>query len=208
MEQAKQILAAQEDKRIYEQFWKSVEQSLEKRLENEDFGKVRIYQDHETECGAKSVEWYKKRAEEKGQWNAKILVKLVNKGATLMKTEDEEVLMEGDDFRDYTRGKLRNEKNGLLKKVIDKETQRTISNFIISLASVVTLNKRDAHISKNIFQSLKEGETGILFIGAGHHVEELLPKDIEIEDLAEKDTLVKGALKKTEKFVAKARKGK
>ena len=45
------------------------------------------------------------------------------------------------------------------------------------------LKERDLHIAKNIDRSLKEGDLGILFIGATHRVEENLPKDIEVERL-------------------------
>jgi hypothetical protein len=42
------------------------------------------------------------------------------------------------------------------------------------------LRRRDAHIAKRIFETLAEGETGILFIGAYHDVLSKLPADIEV----------------------------
>jgi hypothetical protein len=45
------------------------------------------------------------------------------------------------------------------------------------------LQKRDVYIGQRIDKTLREGETGLLFIGITHRVNEKLPKDIEIDYL-------------------------
>ena len=45
------------------------------------------------------------------------------------------------------------------------------------------IHERDAFIAKAIDSTLKNDETGILFIGAAHNVIPLLAKDIEVKSL-------------------------
>ena len=45
------------------------------------------------------------------------------------------------------------------------------------------IQERDAFIAKAINATLKNNETGLLFIGAAHDVTPLLAKDIEVKSL-------------------------
>lgn len=49
------------------------------------------------------------------------------------------------------------------------------------------LNKRDSYIAKRIDETLNNGETGIIFIGAYHNIKKWLPKDIQIKDIKDAD---------------------
>ena len=53
------------------------------------------------------------------------------------------------------------------------------------------LEERDNYIAKRIGETLKEEETGILFIGAHHNIIDKLPEDIEVTELKERDKILK-----------------
>jgi hypothetical protein len=75
----------------------------------------------------------------------------------------------------------------LLKMIRAKMTAEKIFGLIIyKLTKKTLLRQRDEYIAQRIDQSLDESETGILFIGAYHHVKPRLPRDIYIKEI--KDT--------------------
>ena len=57
---------------------------------------------------------------------------------------------------------------------VNSETATALKNYIA---------ERDAFIARRIDETLKEGETGILFLGMLHKVTEILPSDITVENL-------------------------
>jgi hypothetical protein len=105
-----------------------------------------------------------------GSKNYQLILRLLEKGAILMKTED----------------------FGLVKKEYDKlraitgakSTGKKIAAFIkYKLAKTLLLNKRDAFIAQRINQTLKDDEKAILFIGAFHDIKKRLSKNIEIREI-------------------------
>lgn len=153
-------------KRITE-FWDRVDEALDK-LEV-DWNKVRIYQDGMPvggDAAAKMVEIVAGQ----GSRNYQIIKKAIEKGAVVEETESKELLLE-----EY----------GYVKKFASAPTDAEKIEALKSYkeAKDELLKKRDAFIAERVDQSLKQGETGILFIGAHHRVQENLPKDIKVEEL-------------------------
>jgi hypothetical protein len=111
--------------------------------------------------------------EKAGSKNHQLVSKLLHRGALLMKTEDFNL--------------VKKERDRLLKMIRAKTTAEKIFGLIIyKLTKKTLLKQRDEYIAQRIDQALKEGETGILFIGAYHHVRPRLPRDIHIKEI--KDT--------------------
>jgi hypothetical protein len=57
--------------------------------------------------------------------------------------------------------------------------------FLYKLTKKTLLKQRDEYIAQRIDRALHEGETGILFIGAYHHVQPRLSHDIQIKEIKE-----------------------
>ena len=127
-----------------------------------DFHKVKVYQDGLPTCG-RELDIVRDLARQ-GSKNHLLLVELVERGAAIVGTEDAQLLVE-----EYLR--LR---NGLEK---NSETEDRL------IPGEGLLARRDRHIAKRIRETLREGETGILFIGLLHKVDEMLGRDIEISHL-------------------------
>jgi len=107
-----------------------------------------------------------------GSKNHRLVSKLLHRGALLMKTEDFNL--------------VKKERDRLLKMIRAKTTAEKIFGLIIyKLTKKTLLRQRDEYIAQRIDQALKEGETGILFIGAYHHVQPRLPRDIKIKEIKE-----------------------
>lgn len=107
-----------------------------------------------------------------GSKNHRLVSKLLQRGALLMKTEDFNL--------------VKKERDRLLKMIRAKTTAEKIFGLIIyKLTKKTLLRQRDEYIAQRIDQALKEGETGILFIGAYHHVRPRLPRDIKIKEIKE-----------------------
>ena len=161
--------AWEEHRRDLERFWSDLESSLEERLRGLDLSRVKLYQDGQVIDGPLGV----KMAEEiarRGSKNHQILLDLIRRGATLMRTESFELLKE-----EYK----------LIKGIAAARSQleARAAGAAYRQRKGDLLKKRDLYIAKNIDRSLEEGELGILFVGATHRVEESLPKDIEVEHL-------------------------
>lgn len=111
-----------------------------------------------------------------GSSNFRIISSLLQRGATLVSTED------------YTL--LKEERDRLMElSKADTRFKRILSYLIYSIVKGKLLKRRDTFIAKRINATLKDGETGVLFIGANHNVETLLDKDIEIDELKDKKML-------------------
>jgi len=108
-----------------------------------------------------------------GSKNYQLILKLLERGAVLMKTEDFKLVKQ-----EYDR---------LLAITRAKSITRKIIAFIkYKLVKATLLNKRDSFIAKRIDRTLKADEKAILFIGAYHNVKKRLPKSISVEEI--KDT--------------------
>jgi len=62
---------------------------------------------------------------------------------------------------------------------------RITASLKYKLAAKKLLIDRDSFIAGRIAQTLGDGETGILFIGAYHNVISLLPVDIDVKEVKE-----------------------
>ena len=128
--------------------------------------KVRLYQDGLPVCGKEREIVYKLAQD--GNINYKIIWDLIQKGATLEGTEDPQLLRQE---YSYTL-KIAQAEN------LDQR-DRMIKEY--NKAGVGLLLKRDQFIAQRIDQTLRQGEAGVLFLGAMHRIDRFIPKDIEIE---------------------------
>jgi len=117
---------------------------------------TKLYQDSLPVCG-KEVALIRDLAA-LGSHNHRLLAALVDAGATLIGTESPGLLLE--EYR------------------LLQSPERAPDE------AAVLLHKRDRFIAGRIDETLAEGETGLLFMGALHQVERLLPSRIRVEYLA------------------------
>ena len=133
----------------------------------------KLYQDGmpaEGEVGRKIVE----EGVKSGSKNYEVIASLLQKGAILVKTEEFNLVKE--------------EHNMLLRITRAKTVVNRFAGLIrYKLAKNNLLNKRDEFIAKRIDETLKEGETGIIFIGAYHNIKQRLPEDIQIREIKDVD---------------------
>ena len=139
--------------------WTGIEERLNQR--NLRYNQVKVYQDGLPVCG-KELEIVQDIANSGGK-NHQLLLKLIHEGATLVGTEDPALLI-----KEYQLIK-----NAAARKGAEKGTDGR-SNY---------LAERDVFIANRIDTTLKDGETGILFLGMLHKVDEKLPSDIVIDYL-------------------------
>jgi len=127
-----------------------------------DFHKLKVYQDGLPICG-RELEIVRDLARQ-GSKNHMLLLELAERGATIMGTEDSQLLVE-----EYLRLRASLER--------DSELGHRAS------PGKDLLSRRDLCIAKRIRETLRDGETGILFIGLLHKVDEKLSRDMEIRHL-------------------------
>jgi len=152
-------------KRIVTTFWDNIEEYFKKL----NAGKLKVYQDGlmaDGELGQKIIE----EGAEKGSRNYRIVLELIRRGGEIRKTEDIALLKE--------------EYNRILKLAQSKSLwDRTTAYIGYRFHRDKLMDKRDRFIADTINQTLKEGETGVLFIGAYHDVLSLIADDIAIEEV-------------------------
>jgi hypothetical protein len=152
-------------RRTVEGFWSVVSNYFD----SVDVKGVKIYQDGmvaDDEVGKKIAEDTAKA----GSKNYQLILRLLERGAILMKTEDFKLVK-----KEYDR---------LLAITRAKSITKKIIAFIkYKLVKTVLLNRRDTFIAQRIDQTLKNGETAILFIGAFHNIKKRLPKSIQIKEV-------------------------
>lgn len=138
-----------------------------------DVSGMKIYQDGmvaEGEIGQKIVE----EGIKAGSKNYELVLMLLKQGAILVKTEDFKLVKE--------------ERDSLLKITQSKTMAAKLLGFVrYKLTKNKLLNKRDRFIAKRIDETLNQGKTGIIFIGAYHNIKKRLPKDIQIKEIKDAD---------------------
>lgn len=146
--------------------WQGIRQKVfDLRL---DYGKTRVYQDGLAICQKELA--IANELALAGNENYGIIVELIQRGATLMGTENPRLLIE-----EYNYIKA-------ISETVDlSEKDKLINKYEIKAGEL--LHDRDEFIAGRINETLLEGETGILFMGMKHRVEEILPKDIEVSHL-------------------------
>ncbi len=134
-----------------------------------DFNTVAIYQDGLPVCGFE--EKIVTELAEAGSLNHQLVLDLMAKGATLVGTEDPQLLI-----REY-----------------EMQTEQTPEQFGSETAHAehlqqarLVLEARDRFIVKRIQETLSAGETGVLFLGAAHQLDGLRSADLLVETLGGK----------------------
>ncbi len=151
---------------LIERFWRGIGETLDAL--SLPYAQTRIYQDGLPVCEKEGEE---KRivaeAVQMGSANYQLLVRLQEKGATIMGTECAELLVE-----EYT----------LIKKIFDAADAKKPLQIeaVREAASDLLLAKRDVFIAERIDRTLQAGETGVLFLGILHDLAGRLPADIQV----------------------------
>ena len=151
-----------EHKKTIEQYWQEIGRFLERKT----FAKVLIFQDGMPEDGETAHVIIDKLAQT-GSPNYRLLKILSKKGAQMQKTEDPELLKQ-----EYQLTKDLAARKNLLSTIVAFLKYKLRKNGL--------LTARDSYIARQINQNLKEGETGLCFLGAYHDVLSKLPSDIKI----------------------------
>ena len=126
------------------------------------YKKVRIYQDGLPECGFEQE--IVRELAKAGSSNHQLVLSLIDKGATLMGTEDPQLLIEEYQLQQQSKDTLH------LHQEKTEEATRL-------------LEARDRFIAKRIDETLQAEETGLLFLGAAHRLDMLNSTDIRVETL-------------------------
>ena len=146
-------------------FW----DEIEKYFKNMDASKLKIYQDGlmaAGDLGKKIIE----EGAQKGSRNYHIVLDLIRRGAEIRKTEDIALLKE--------------EYNRILKLAQSKSFwERTTAYIGYRFHKDRLMEKRDRFIAGTINDTLKDGETCVLFMGAFHDVTPHLAEDIHVEEV-------------------------
>jgi len=129
---------------------------------------ARLYQDGLPVCG-REAEIVRDLAE-KGSRNHQLLLELMGRGAQLMGTESPELMV-----KEYRR----------LQKLVQAAQERTSGAPASALQreGEAILRERDAFIARRLDETLRDGETAILFLGLLHRVDEILEERFEVRHL-------------------------
>jgi hypothetical protein len=145
-------------------FWSAMRKRIES-LEL-DWSGVSVYQDGLPDTLPELVDKIVSKAP--GQ-NYELLRWLIEQGATVLGTEDPELLVE-----EHTLLRAINDASGRAKA----RARAAYANRAPAL-----LDERDGYIARRIDATLGEGQTGLLFIGVAHQVEKKLPRGIVVRRL-------------------------
>lgn len=158
-----------ENQKKIENFWNDLEKEIDEL--NLDYSRTKIYQDGLPSSGELGLKIVRETAD-KGSRNYQIVRKYIERGAVIVATESPEFLIE-----EY----------GYIKDIVSAATAVEKADAIgrYELIKDSLMHKRDAYIAKVIDNTLKDNETGLLFIGAAHNVVHELPDSIEVKSLEE-----------------------
>jgi hypothetical protein len=153
--------------RLIERFWRGIEDAIESL--SLSCAQTRIYQDGLPVCRTTDDEMrIVDEAARMGSVNYQLLVRLRQKGATIMGTESAELLVE-----EYMHIKKSVESGHAAGAVTIEAAQIEASDLLLA--------KRDTFIAHRIAATLKPGDSGILLIGTLHDVASRLPADIQVQ---------------------------
>ncbi|MFH1856368.1 MAG: hypothetical protein ABH836_03945 [Candidatus Omnitrophota bacterium] len=155
----------EEHDRTVEKFW----DVLSRYFETQNVSGVKIYQDGmiaEGEIARKIVEDGVKA----GSSNYRLISKLLERGAFLVKTENFSLVKE--------------ERDRILALIHAKSFIRKLAALVkYKVVKNKLLKKRDKFIANRIDETLKHGEKAILFIGALHNIKEKLPNSFQVIEI-------------------------
>ena len=144
-------------------FWRCIRAYLL----SHDLSQVKVYQDGlaaDGEIGWRIVP----EATKRGSENYRIVLELLQRGAELRKTEDPILLIH--EHENITRAlQQRPTDEGPPNAEEDCQQRERL------------LEDRDRFIAQTISETLREGEVGVLFMGANHSIASRLPADISVE---------------------------
>lgn len=146
-------------------FWRSIEDYFA----NIDTSNLKIYQDGllaDGEPGRRVIE----EAAKRGSKNHQIILNLVRRGAEIRKTEAYLLLKEEYKYiADLTHSK--------------SAAEKTIAYVNYNLRKNQLTKERDKFVARTIDETLKEGETGVLFMGSYHNIFPYLAQDIIVKQV-------------------------
>jgi hypothetical protein len=150
-----------------EQFWDDLEKEIDGL--DLDYIRTRIYQDGLPCSGDLGLRIVRETAD-KGSRNYQIVRKLIERGAKIEATESPQLLR-----KEYEH----------IKAILTEQTkeEKVAAANSYDMIKDDLIHERDAYIAKAIDITLKDDETGLLFIGAFHNVLPMLAKDIEVKSL-------------------------
>jgi hypothetical protein len=156
----------QRHQEIVSHFWDSIAQFFASLNDARGF---KIYQDGLVTNGVEGLKIIKDGIR-KGSKNYEIIGKLLERGAILIRTED------------FT---LVKKEYNYIEKIVQSKSPREkeAATYRYKLAQAKLIKQRDDFIVKRIKETLGEGETGILFIGAYHDILPKLPYDIKVSQI-------------------------
>lgn len=148
---------------LIDEIWTRIEEAIDSW--SLPYGKVRLYQDGLPVCG-REAEIVTELARA-GSRNHRLLLRLKERGATLMGTESAQLLVE-----EYQ----------LVKRVLDAADPQKASHLEAryQAKSQALLKERDKAIAERINDTLGAGEIGLLFLGMLHSLGDWLAKDIRV----------------------------
>lgn len=152
----------QEHKKTVRRYW----HEIMRYFENRDVKGLRIFQDG-LAVGGTAAEAMTSKLAQTGSPNFGLLKRLVSRGAILEKTEDVALLKQ-----EYQLTKDLVAKKNLVSAIFAFLNYKLKKGWL--------LKTRDEFIAKQINQNLKEGGTGVCFLGAYHQVLPKLSKDIKV----------------------------
>jgi len=145
-----------------DQIWTEIEAAIKALALS--WERVRLYQDGLPVCG-REVEIVTELAQA-GSRNHQLLLRLMAQGAVLMGTEEGDLLVQ-----EYQ----------LAKQSLTTRPPRAAGAAATRRAlSAALLQRRDQFIAQRINETLKRGETGILFLGMLHSLERYLHPDVKV----------------------------
>ena len=148
---------------LIDKMWAEIEQVIDGLALS--YERVRLYQDGLPVCG-REAEIVTELAKAGGR-NHRLLLRLMEAGATLMGTESSELLIQEYELVKQILGA------GNTMEAAETEARR-------KALSDSLLKRRDQYIADRINGTLGIGETGILFLGMLHSLNNRLDKDIRV----------------------------
>ena len=153
----------EERSRAVDEFWNGIRKAV---LSMElPYEQLRLYQDGLPYCGHE--EQIVRDLAEAGSANHQILLDLVAKGARLTGTEDPQLLLIEYEL---IRETLAHPTAGSAPHVVARRHEQ----------SKRILRQRDQYIARRIDETLIAVETGLIFLGMLHSLDDFLPRDIEV----------------------------
>lgn len=148
---------------LVDKLWSDIEQAIESLVL--PYARVRIYQDGLPVCG-REAEIVAELAKA-GSRNHRLLLRVREKGATIMGTESSELLVEEYQLvkEAFASGKPEVATRGEARR-------RALRDSL--------LKRRDQYIARRVNETLLTGETGLIFLGMLHSVGPWLDKDIRV----------------------------